>query len=88
MRDYVRKPLLGREGSGVCIVKAPATGPSGDDGPVVCQGLAKLAQADGNYAVLGSWLIDGEPAGMGIRESKGPITDNACRFVPHIFNPR
>jgi glutathionylspermidine synthase len=47
--------------------------------------MANLAQADGKTAVLGSWLIDGEPAGMGIRESDGPITNNTSRFVPHLF---
>jgi glutathionylspermidine synthase len=30
-------------------------------------------------------LIDGEPAGMGIRESKGLVTTNTSRFVPHLF---
>jgi glutathionylspermidine synthase len=35
--------------------------------------------------VLGSWLIDGEPAGLGIRESDGPVTDNRSRFVPHLI---
>jgi glutathionylspermidine synthase len=47
--------------------------------------MASLAQADGITGVLGSWLIDGEPAGMGIRESSGPVTTNTSRFVPHLF---
>lgn len=51
----------------------------------VCQKLASLAVADGNTALIGSWLIDGEPAGMGIRESSGSITTNTSRFVPHLF---
>ena len=42
-------------------------------------------EADGNYAVIGSWLIDGESAGIGIRESTHVITDNMGRFVPHMF---
>jgi glutathionylspermidine synthase len=47
--------------------------------------MAPLAQVDGKTAVIGSWLIDGEPAGMGIRESEGMITTNVSRFVPHLF---
>jgi glutathionylspermidine synthase len=35
--------------------------------------------------VIGSWVIDGEAAGMGIRESDGPVTNNTSRFVPHLF---
>jgi len=47
--------------------------------------LAPMAQAGGKTAVFGSWLIDGEPAGMGIRESTGPVTTNTSSFVPHLF---
>jgi glutathionylspermidine synthase len=44
-----------------------------------------MAQCAGKTAVFGSWVIDGEPAGMGIRESSGPITNNTSCFVPHMF---
>jgi len=47
--------------------------------------VASPAQADGRTDVLGSWLIDGEPAGMGICESEGMITNNFSRLVPHLF---
>jgi len=40
---------------------------------------------DGFRPVLGSWVIDGESAGLGIRESDGPVTNNLSRFVPHLF---
>jgi glutathionylspermidine synthase len=40
---------------------------------------------DGFRPVLGAWVVDGEPAAMGIRESAGPITDNASCFVPHLI---
>jgi glutathionylspermidine synthase len=52
---------------------------------LVYQKLATLAVSEGNSAVIGSWLIDGEPAGIGIRESSGLITTNTSRFVPHLF---
>ena len=38
------------------------------------------------HPVIGSWLIDGEPAGMGIREGLGVdglVTKDRCYFVPH-----
>jgi glutathionylspermidine synthase len=94
MQNYVRKPLLGREGSGVSIFRnwAWVEGAAVDESTIpqeadgfVYQGLASMAQANGRTAVFGSWLIDGEPAGMGIRESAGMITGNTSRFVPHLF---
>lgn len=35
--------------------------------------------------MIGAWIVDGQPAGMGIRED-GPITGNTARFVPHIID--
>ena len=52
------------------------------------QEYAPLPDFQGQRPVIGSWIIGQEPAGMGIRESSGPITDNLSRFVPHrIVNP-
>ncbi|MBL0218756.1 MAG: glutathionylspermidine synthase family protein [Myxococcales bacterium] len=36
------------------------------------------------HPVIGSWVIGGEPAGIGIRETAGYVTNNVARFVPHI----
>jgi glutathionylspermidine synthase len=36
--------------------------------------------------VLGVWLVDGQPAGLGVRESDSLITDNQSRFVPHLID--
>jgi glutathionylspermidine synthase len=37
--------------------------------------------------VIGAWVIDGEAAGMGIRENVGSfVTDNRSRFVPHLIS--
>ena len=87
LQNYVRKPLFGREGAGVQVFRnwAESEGEPAGEGPFVWQGLASLAQADGRTAVMGSWLVDGEPAGMGIRESAGTITNNTSCFVPHLF---
>lgn len=84
--SYVRKPMLGREGSNVSVVKngrlvAQTDGPY--TGEAVYQALYDLPVYDGASPVIGSWVVDGEPAGMGIRED-GPITGNLARFVPHV----
>jgi glutathionylspermidine synthase len=37
--------------------------------------------------VIGAWMIEGEPAGMGIREGTGTaglVTRNTSNFVPHV----
>lgn len=36
--------------------------------------------------VLGIWMIDGEPSGLAVRESQGPITDNFANFIPHVIS--
>jgi glutathionylspermidine synthase len=37
------------------------------------------------HPIVGSWVIDGVSAGIGIRESDALVTDNMSRFVPHFF---
>ena len=89
MESYVRKPLFGREGQGIAVVREGVT----VEGSLVAQGdpgfvwqqLAPMAQVDGRTAVFGSWLVDGEPVGMGVRESTGLVTNNTSCFVPHLF---
>jgi glutathionylspermidine synthase len=87
--DAVAKPLLSREGANVSIRKADrviaeTAGEYGEEG-FVYQSLYRLPEAaPGCFPVIGSWVVDGEPAGMGIRED-GLITGNTARFVPHII---
>jgi glutathionylspermidine synthase len=87
--DYVRKPVRGREGANVTLVEAGRTraASSGayDDDLFIYQRRAGLLQADGNHAVLGSWVVNREACGLGVRESAGPITGNLARFVPHVM---
>jgi glutathionylspermidine synthase len=89
LTSYVRKPILGREGSGIAVIRDGVAVEGVLEGSnaqkCVYQALAPMANAAGNTAVFGSWLVDGEPAGMGIRESAGPVTNNTSRFVPHLF---
>jgi glutathionylspermidine synthase len=88
MVDYVRKPLLSREGANIALVKdgekTQTYGQYGSEG-FVYQAVADIPCMQGNYPILGSWMIDQDPAGMGIRESDGPVTTNMSRFVPHLF---
>lgn len=86
--DYVRKPRLSREGANVSLRRAAGAmfsgGNYGAEG-YVYQSFAPLANVDGNYAVIGSWIVGDEPAGIGLREDDSPITKNTSRFVPHYF---
>lgn len=86
--DFVKKPLLSREGGNVTICTKGSTienpGTYGEEGWIY-QAYAPLPRFDGNHAVIGSWIIGGKAAGIGIREDTGPITTNASRFVPHFF---
>ncbi|GGZ04026.1 putative glutathionylspermidine synthase [Streptomyces olivaceoviridis] len=81
---YVAKPLLGREGEGVTIHEPGPPGAPRDE-PCCYQQLAPLPAFDGNHVVLGAWVVQDEPAGLGIRESTGLITDEYARFLPHVI---
>lgn len=86
---YVRKPVYSREGANVEIHGPRGTfarpGTYGAEG-YVYQAFAPLPAFDGNYPVIGSWIIGDEPAGIGIREDVSPVTTNTSRFVPHYFD--
>jgi len=88
---YVKKPLMSREGKNVEIVTSGSTtvspGPYGREGWVY-QAFAPLPDFDGWHPVIGSWVIGNAPAGIGIRETEGLVTDYTERFVPHYFDPR
>jgi glutathionylspermidine synthase len=86
--SYVRKPILSREGANVTIVhnggEVAAPGAYGEEG-CIYQAYQPLPVFDGYHAVVGSWVIGGKAAGIGIREDSNPITGNLSRFVPHYF---
>jgi glutathionylspermidine synthase len=86
--SYVRKPILAREGANIRIVK-DGREIAGTDGPyaegrAIYQGLFDLPDFNGARPVIGSWSVDGEPAGLGVRED-GLITGNLSRFIPHLI---
>jgi len=86
--NFVTKPLLSREGGNVAIHRdgtvLESDGTYGGKGSIF-QELAQIPCFAGNYPVVGSWVICGESAGIGIREDRGMVTTNASRFVPHLF---
>jgi glutathionylspermidine synthase len=87
--SFVRKPLFSREGANVTLVSAGSTlveqqGPYGAEG-FIRQALAPLPNFSGQYAVVGSWLVDHTPCGLSVREDENPITGNTSRFLPHAI---
>jgi glutathionylspermidine synthase len=89
MESWVRKPLLGREGANVTVqrsgITVEDTAGRYEKGRFVYQQYMDLAPHGSQRVVLGSWLVDGEPCGIGIREPDGYVTTNVSRFVPHLF---
>jgi glutathionylspermidine synthase len=87
--NYVVKPKLAREGANIVIIRdghmiVDTGGEYGGDG-YITQDLFELPEmAVDTFPVLGSWIVDGEAAGMGIRED-GLVTSNTARFVPHVI---
>ena len=85
----VRKPIFGREGANVQVIQggrvvAESGGDYGAEG-FVYQAHAPLPVFDGNYPVIGSWVVASTPVGVGIREDDTPITRDTSRFLPHYF---
>jgi glutathionylspermidine synthase len=79
----VEKPVHGREGAEVRLLAPDEPGTGGADR--VYQAACPLPVFDGQHAVIGSWIIAGKAAGIGMREDRNPITTNTSRFVPHYF---
>jgi glutathionylspermidine synthase len=87
--SFVKKPVYSREGANITVVKKGtmleySDGEYGEEG-YLFQEYFELPDFDGYKPVIGSWLIGGVPAGMGIRESRNLITNNMSMFCPHYF---
>ena len=82
MKNFVKKPLFGREGKGVEF----GSRRGGDKEPSIFQETKVLPDFGGHFPVIGSWIVGSQSAGIGIRESDSPITTNTSRFVPHYFD--
>ncbi len=88
---YVQKPKLSREGANVRWIENHQVveengGLYGGEG-CIYQSIAEPVNFDGQHPVFGLWIVDHEPAGVGIREDQRRITGNLSRFVPHFFRP-
>ncbi|HET6248106.1 MAG TPA: glutathionylspermidine synthase family protein [Tepidisphaeraceae bacterium] len=87
-RNYVKKPVLGREGANVEVIvdgKTILSTPGEYGEPFVYQEYAPPPGFDGHHPVIGSWMVNGYACGIGIREDMSPVTQNTSRFVPHVF---
>ncbi|MDQ1293901.1 MAG: hypothetical protein QG608_1783 [Actinomycetota bacterium] len=90
MERYVSKPVFGWEGAGIEVVT--------QDGHHRQDAAHTLGQApvfqeyidppnfQGHHPVLGTWMIGPHSAGLGVRESGGPVTDTSGQFVPHVLD--
>lgn len=80
----VEKPIYGREGADVVLIGEREIVVNRSDR--IYQALSPLPVFDGWHALIGSWVVGGKAAGMGLREDREPITRNTSRFVPHYFS--
>ncbi|WP_421595498.1 glutathionylspermidine synthase family protein [Rahnella sp. PD4] len=86
---YVVKPLFSREGANIKVIEkgqevARVDGPYGAEGMIVQQ-FHPLPVFEGSYTLIGSWLVNDQPCGIGIREDKALITQDLSRFYPHTI---
>ncbi|MDZ4373877.1 MAG: glutathionylspermidine synthase family protein [Phenylobacterium sp.] len=88
-RSYVRKPLFSREGANIELVQEGRRAKVLDQGygaeGHIRQALHVITPFEGNYPVIGAWIVGDEPAGVGIREDRSRVTRNLSRFVPHVI---
>ena len=90
--NYVKKPLLSREGENISIYAdgqvLHTEGEYGHEG-YIYQGYAPQPKFDDGvtpaYSSIGAWMVGDQAAGIGIREDESLITKNTSRFVPHYF---
>ncbi|MBR7799127.1 glutathionylspermidine synthase family protein [Undibacterium fentianense] len=90
--NFVKKPLLSREGENISIYAdgevIRSAGEYGNEG-YIYQAFAPQPKFDDGitpaYTSIGSWVIGDTAAGIGIREDETLITKNTSRFIPHYF---
>ncbi|GAB3263976.1 glutathionylspermidine synthase family protein [Kineosporia babensis] len=91
--DYVMKPVHGWEGAGVKVIRNGETAASVADRhtegqQAIFQHYYEIPRIGDCLPVLGTWVIGGHAAGLGIRETDAGrlITDTQARFVPHFID--
>jgi glutathionylspermidine synthase len=87
--NYVRKPMLSRQGENIEIVTAGKThyksdGPYSEDAHII-QGFQPLPEHAGHYPLVGCWLVASKAVGLCIREDKTLVTSKDSLVIPHII---
>ncbi|MBW4458703.1 MAG: glutathionylspermidine synthase family protein [Nodosilinea sp. WJT8-NPBG4] len=88
---HVKKPMLGLEGVGTSIetgvgeLEKRDTLGYGSEGFVI-QDYIELPQAFGYHYMVGSWVINGDAAGIILRGDTSRITGRHCLIIPHIVS--
>lgn len=88
--SYVRKPIFSREGGNVTIFNGQQQIIEHADGdyaeePMIFQAFQPLPRFGDSYTLIGSWIVDDEACGLGIREDNTLITKDTSRFIPHYI---
>lgn len=89
LTHFVRKPIYSREGANIQIIDQgrvveQAAGPYGEEGFII-QKYQPLPRFGDSYTLIGSWLVDDQPAGISLREDRSMITQDLSRFLPHYI---
>ncbi len=86
--SYVQKPYYSHRGEGIHLQKneKKLSIPS----PIqhesfVYQELCPLPRLGNRYCCVSVWMVGSSPAGIGIRESRTPVTDGGAFFIPHLI---
>lgn len=86
---WVAKPVLGREGANVRIVRdrrvVEEIGGEFSDQRCVYQEYVEAPVQDGLLAQCGVWMCGGGAVALGIRETAGRIITGDSAFVPHVM---
>lgn len=87
---YVKKPLFSREGGNITLYDGQQNVIDSAEGdyanePVIFQAFQPLPRFGNSYTLIGSWVVDDEAVGMGIREDNTLITKDTSRFIPHYI---
>lgn len=86
---WIKKPLFSREGANISLLENGnetmlSEGPYGEEGFII-QAWHPLPKFEDNYTLIGSWLVDDQPAGISIREDTSSVTQDLSRYLPHII---
>ncbi len=89
--SYVRKPIFSREGGNITLFDGQKNIIESVDGdyahePVIYQAFQPLPRFGDSYTLTGSWIVDDEAVGIGIREDISLITKDTSRFIPHYIS--